>query len=238
MEFLVTSLREVDWASFRINFFLLVEPGVMEGAGLAPRRRKLPAEKERGLQARVVEAFPNVGVRVRPLLERVASTLGRIALAVRLLGFTILTGIAILAGAVAASSMRRGGEPRCSRRSASPAAAALLFSVEFGLLGLVAGLLGGLGALLLSWSSSPSGSTWASPTWRPSRGGARHGGPRDPRRPRVQRGPSARRRWPRYDADARPRRGRGRRGRARTRRPPSVRGAAPGEAGATAAPRE
>ena len=155
MEFLVTSLREVDWASFRINFFLLVEPGVMEGApGWRLAAAKLPAEKERGLQARVVEAFPNVGVlRVRPLLERVASTLGRIALAVRLLGgFTILTGIAILAGAVAASSMRRGGEAALLKAlGLTRRGVALLFSVEFGLLGLVAGLLGGLGALLLSW---------------------------------------------------------------------------------------
>lgn len=155
MEFLVTSLREVDWASFRINFFLLVEPGVMEGApGWRLAAANLPAEKERGLQARVVEAFPNVGVlRVRPLLERVASTLGRIALAVRLLGgFTILTGIAILAGAVAASSMRRGGEAALLKAlGLTRRGVALLFSVEFGLLGLVAGLLGGLGALLLSW---------------------------------------------------------------------------------------
>ena len=102
----------------------------------------------------MVEAFPNVGVlRVRPLLERVASTLGRIALAVRLLGgFTILTGIAILAGAVAASSMRRGGEAALLKAlGLTRRGVALLFSVESGLLGLVARLLGGLGALLLSW---------------------------------------------------------------------------------------
>lgn len=155
MEFLVTSLREVDWASFRINFFLLVEPGVMDGApGWRLAAAKLPAGRERGLQARVVEAFPNVSVlRIRPLLERVAATLHRIALAVRLLGgFTILTGIAILAGAVAASSMRRGGEAALLKAlGLTRRGVALLFSVEFGLLGLMAGLLGGLGALLLSW---------------------------------------------------------------------------------------
>ena len=81
-----------------------------------------------------------------------ASTLGRIALAVRLLGgFTILTGIAILAGAVAASSMRRGGEAALLKAlGLTRRGVALLFSVEFGLLGLVAGL-PGVGALLLSW---------------------------------------------------------------------------------------
>lgn len=155
MSFTVTSLREVDWASFRINFFLLVEPGVMEDApGWRLAAAQLPAERERALQNKVVEAYPNVSVlRLRPLLERVAGTLGRIAFAVRLLGgFTILTGIAILAGAVAASSLRRGGEAALLKAlGLTRRGVALLFSVEFGLLGLVAGLLGGVGALLLSW---------------------------------------------------------------------------------------
>ena len=155
MTFTVTSLREVDWASFQINFFLLVEPGVMEDApGWRLAAARVPEDREASLQTRVVKAFPNVGVlRIRPLLERVAETLGRIAFAVRMLGgFTILTGIAILAGAIAASSLRRGGEAALLKAlGITGRGVALLFTVEFGLLGLVAGLLGGLGALILSW---------------------------------------------------------------------------------------
>lgn len=156
MEFTVTSLREVDWASFRINFFLLVEPGVMEDApGWRLAAARVPPENELALQARVVEAHPNVGVlRIRPLLERVAETLGKIALAVRLLGgFTVLVGIAILAGAVAASSSRRAGEAALLKAlGVTRGGVAGLFAVEFGLLGLLAGLLGGLGALGMSWT--------------------------------------------------------------------------------------
>jgi len=156
MEFTVTSLREVDWASFRINFFLLVEPGVMEDApGWRLAAARVPPENELALQARVVEAHPNVGVlRIRPLLERVAETLGKIALAVRLLGgFTVLVGIAILAGAVAASSSRRASEAALLKAlGVTRRGVAGLFAVEFGLLGLVAGLLGGVGALAMSWT--------------------------------------------------------------------------------------
>ncbi len=48
--------------------------------------------------------------------------------------------------------MRRGGEAALLKAlGVTRRGVALLFSVEFGLLGLVAGLLGGLGALLLSW---------------------------------------------------------------------------------------
>lgn len=156
MTFLITSVREVDWASFRINFFLLVEPGTMQdelGWRLAAAR--IEPEREAALQSRIVEQFPNVGVlRIRPLLEKVAATLGRIALAVRLLGgFTVLVGIAILAGAVAATSLKRGGEAALLKSlGLTRRGVAALFAIEYGLLGLVAGAFGGIGALLLSWA--------------------------------------------------------------------------------------
>ncbi|MGK0481820.1 MAG: putative ABC transport system permease protein [Planctomycetota bacterium] len=156
MTFTITSLREVDWASFRINFFLLVEPGVMEGApGWRLAAGRIAPEREGALQASVVERYPNISVlRIRPLLEKIAGTLGRIALAVRLLGgFTVLVGIAILAGAVAATSLKRGGEAALLKSMGlTRRGVASLFAVEYGLLGLVAGAFGGLGALLLSWA--------------------------------------------------------------------------------------
>ncbi|QDV09437.1 macrolide transporter ATP-binding /permease protein [Planctomycetes bacterium Poly30] len=156
MTFKITSLREVDWASFRINFFLLVEPGMMEDApGWRLAAGRIDPEREGALQAAVVQRYPNVSVlRIRPLLEKVASTLGRIALAVRLLGgFTVLVGIAILAGAVAATSLKRGGEAALLKSMGmTRRGVASLFAVEYGLLGLVSGAFGGLGALLLSWA--------------------------------------------------------------------------------------
>lgn len=156
MKFTVTSLRAVDWGSFRINFFILVEPGPMEGApGWRLAAAKIPRERETALQARVVDAYPNVSVlRIRPMMERIAASLGRIATAVRLLGgFTVLTGIAILAGAVAASSLRRSAEAALLKTlGVTRRGVALLFAVEYGLLGLVAGLFGGIGALLMAWA--------------------------------------------------------------------------------------
>ncbi|MEM1451877.1 MAG: FtsX-like permease family protein [Planctomycetota bacterium] len=156
IELRVTSLRDVDWASFRINFFLLAEPGALRGApGWRLAAAKVDPSREDSLQSRVVEAYPNVSVlRIRPLMERVAATLGRIATAVRLLGaFTVLVGIAILAGAIAASSLKRGAEAALLKTlGVTRRGVALLFAVEYGLLGLVAGLVGGLGALALAWA--------------------------------------------------------------------------------------
>jgi len=128
----------------------------MEGApGWRLAAAKLPRERESALQARVVDAYPNISVlRIRPMMERIAASLGRIATAVRLLGgFTVLTGIAILAGAVAASSLRRSTEAALLKTlGVTRRGVALLFAVEYGLLGLVAGLFGGIGALLLAWA--------------------------------------------------------------------------------------
>ena len=156
-------------------------------AGASPPRAS--CREERGLQARVVEAFLNVGVlRVRPLLERVASMLGRIALAVRLLGgFTILTGIAILAGAVAASSMRRGGG-RAARRWPTAAASRCCSRWSSAWWGWWRGSSAGSARCCSPGSSSPSASTWrACPAGGGPGCGPRHGGSRGPRRPRGQR---------------------------------------------------
>ena len=50
-------------------------------------------------------------LRVRPILEKVADVLARLAFGVRALGsFTILTGLVILAGAVATTALRRARE--------------------------------------------------------------------------------------------------------------------------------
>ena len=154
-EFLVTSLRDVEWRSFGINFFLVIEPGVLEGAPhfrLATAR--LEEVEEDPLQNALVAAFPNVTLlRLRPILTKIAAFLERLALGIRgLAGFTILAGVAILAGAVSSTQVRRRKEAALWKTlGVSRAGVVALFSVEFALTGAVAGLLGGLGAYALSW---------------------------------------------------------------------------------------
>ena len=154
-ELLVSSLRSVEWESFDINFFVVVEPGVLDDAPqmlLAAARIEPAAEDP--IQDRLVESFPNVTMlRVRPIIEKVATLLGRIALGVRFLGgFTILAGIAILAGSVGATQFRRAREVALLKTLGVTRRGVLqLFAMEFALSGCVAGALGGLGAYVLSW---------------------------------------------------------------------------------------
>jgi putative ABC transport system permease protein len=156
LELRVTSLRTVQWESFGINFFLIVEPGVLEEAPhfrLATGRFDSIAD-ETSLQNELAATYPNVTLlRVRPILEKVAAVLARIALAVRSLGFfTILTGLVILAGSVGANALRRAREAALLKTlGVTRAGVTLLFAVEYALTGLVAGTIGAVGALALGW---------------------------------------------------------------------------------------
>jgi putative ABC transport system permease protein len=157
VELVVTSLRAVDWASFAINFFLVVEPGVLEEAPhqvLAAARLE-PPEAELDLQNRVAEEFPNVTLlRVRPILEKLAGVLDRAAFGVRALGaFTVLTGLVILAGAVGATALRRAREAALLKTlGVTRGGVTRLFAAEYALIGLIAGAIGAAGALALAFA--------------------------------------------------------------------------------------
>jgi len=157
VELKVTSLRDVDWQSFSINFFLVVEPGVLEDAPhfrIAAARLD-PAEAEYALQNELSQDFPNVTLmRVRPILEKIAGVLERLALGVRALGaFTILTGLVILAGAVATTALHRRREAALLKTlGVTRGGVTRLFAVEYALCGLIAGVIGAAGALVLTWA--------------------------------------------------------------------------------------
>jgi putative ABC transport system permease protein len=170
LELTVTSLRTVDWKSFGINFFLVVEPGVLDKS---PQMRvaaaRLAAGREQALQDRLAAEVPNVTMlKVREIVERVAHLLERLGLAIRILGgFAITAGIAILAGAVGATASRRGREVALLKTlGATRRGVVGIFAVEFALIGLVAGIIGTVGGGVLAWVVLTRGMeiTWA---WRP-----------------------------------------------------------------------
>ncbi len=164
----VTSLRSVDWRTFGINFFLVVEPGVLEQA---PQYRLAAAELPRGREQRVQDLlaarYPNITlIQIRAVLEKIVSVLDRIGLGIRFLGgFTVLAGVAILGGAVAAGSSRRGREVALLKTlGMTRRGVATAHAVEYALIGLVAGAIGAAGGALLAWRVLAEGFELA---WRP-----------------------------------------------------------------------
>ncbi len=151
----VTSLRHVEWRTFDINFFLLVEPGRLEQAPhVFVATARFPSGTEQRIQDQVVARYPNITVvRVGEVLEKVAGVIRRIGLAVRFLGgFTAGAGLAILAGAIGATAARRGREVALLKTlGMTRGGVGVAYAVEYGVLGAVAGLLGGAFGTLLSW---------------------------------------------------------------------------------------
>ncbi len=107
----VASLREVDWARFEPNFFVVFEPGALEGAPhtLVTLTRIERPEDRGAFQRRLAERAPNVTTLdlsvVQEALERLVD---RVILAIRFMaGFTLATGTLVLVGALATSRFQR-----------------------------------------------------------------------------------------------------------------------------------
>ena len=171
IELLVSSIRTVEWERFSINFFLVVEPGVLDEA---PRFRiasaRLAEDAEMPVQDRLAAAYPNVTMlRIREMLEKVVAILAQVGLGVRLLGaFTVLAGIAILAGAISAGVVRRGHQVALYKTlGMTRAQVMVVFAVEYAMVGLVAGAIGTVGGVALAWMVTRFGFeiAWA---WTPA----------------------------------------------------------------------
>jgi putative ABC transport system permease protein len=145
----------VDWQTFSTNFMVLFSPGALEGAPhtfLATAR--VPAGAEQAVQNAVAAALPNVtAVAVRDIVQRVDAVLERIAFAVRTIaGLAIGVGLAVMAGALAASRYQRLVESVIFRTlGATRGAVARMFAVEYACLGVAAGVGGSLLAAVLAW---------------------------------------------------------------------------------------
>lgn len=153
-ELVVTSIRHVDWESFGINFYLVVEPGVLDDAPQSRLAAVRLASGEEEARARIAQAYPNVTfIQIRDVLDRLLALLERLAWGVRLLGsFTVFAGIAILAGAVSASSLRRSREVALLKTLGMTRLGVLAaFATEYSLLGAVAAVIGCGGGSLLAW---------------------------------------------------------------------------------------
>ena len=152
----VASLRDIQWMRLGLNFVLVASPGLL---GQAPHTEiatvHVARDQEGGLLARVSDALPNVtGIAVRGVLAEVAGLLDQIAAALAATGaVTLLAGALVLVSAVAAGQRRRVRQAVILKTlGATRAQIRAAWMVEFGALGLTAGLLAaGVGGLA-SWA--------------------------------------------------------------------------------------
>jgi putative ABC transport system permease protein len=145
----IGSLRKVDWTSFRVNFFLLLDPAharALPHSWLASWY--LPPGNAPALAA-FNRSYGNLSlIDVNALLNRVRGIIARVTAAVRwVLGFSLLAGALVLAAALASSAAERRREAALLRTlGASSVQLRAAAAAEFALLGLIAGLTAALGA--------------------------------------------------------------------------------------------
>jgi putative ABC transport system permease protein len=114
-----------------------------------------PEGTEGAVQDRVTAAFPNVTLlQIREILEKIVTIIRAIPDGVRFVGtFTVLAGVAILAGAVSAGAARRRREVALLKTLGTTRGGVVaIYSVEYALIGVVAGAIGSVGGAVLSWA--------------------------------------------------------------------------------------
>jgi len=143
----VTSLRAVAWDSFNVNFFVVGTPALARELPVAYLSSLyLDSDSER-LTLELADAFPAVSVLdVRPILAQVREIMERGALAVEMVFLFTLIAAALVTFAAAQVSRDERAREVAVMRTLGASRRRLLVAVlaEFGLLGLIGGLLAAL----------------------------------------------------------------------------------------------
>ncbi len=157
----VTSVRRVDWRDSRSGGFMFVfRPGVLDSAPqmfIAPLRGPDGTEARARFQHGLVTAFPNVSViDFREILMTIQDVMSKVTLAITVVGaLVLLSGALILVGAVAMTKFQRVYEAAVFKTlGANTRTIARMLLFEYGVLGLLAGTVGSLGAVVLTWGVS------------------------------------------------------------------------------------
>jgi len=150
----VASIREVQWDSFRPNFFVVFSPGVLERVAGTLITSVHVAPGQRPALVDLVRRFPEVTIiDLDALLAQVREVMGKASLAVQYVFlFTLAAGLMVLLAAVQATRDERRFESAMLRTLG--ASRAIVFeglAAEFGVLGLLAGLLASIGATIAAF---------------------------------------------------------------------------------------
>ncbi|MCO5115822.1 MAG: ABC transporter permease, partial [Burkholderiaceae bacterium] len=165
----ITSLRKVDWASMRVNFFVMFPradmpelPVTYIAAYRAPARA--------GFDNALVRQFPNItNVDTAQSIAQVQRVLDQVIGAVQFLfGFTLAAGLLVLLAAVGATREERAREFAIMRAvGASGQLLRQLQRAELAGVGLLAGLLASVAAMGMGWALARQvfDFSWAPPPW-------------------------------------------------------------------------
>jgi len=157
----VTSIRNVEWREARNGGFMFVfRPGPFDTAPqtfVSPLRGPSTPDERARFQHDLVTAFPNISViDFREVFETIRDIMSKVTFAITVVGALVLfSGVLILIGAVAMTKFQRVYEAAVFKTlGANTRTIARMLLFEYGVLGSLAGLVGSLGAIVLTWGVS------------------------------------------------------------------------------------
>ncbi len=156
----VANIRKLDLRNTRTAFVFVFKPGVLESApqsfAATVLKRIGPTERQR-LQREAIGQFPNIQIfDVADIVATVQKLVNNFVLAISFVGtFVILSGILILIGSIALTKSQRIYENAILKTLGTRRLSlASILVAEYGLLGLIAGLIGAVFSGALSYAVS------------------------------------------------------------------------------------
>ncbi|MGZ9107110.1 MAG: ABC transporter permease [Rhodoplanes sp.] len=152
----IASLREIEWRAVPFDFALILAPGTLEGAPhthIAAVYADPAAEPM--LDKAIADRFSNItSIQTREALEAVNQILVRVGWGVRAAAaVSVLAGILVLTGAIAADRRRRQYEAVLFKvLGATRARIAGIYLIEFAALGLVTAVIAAALAAAVAWA--------------------------------------------------------------------------------------
>jgi putative ABC transport system permease protein len=150
----VASLRKVEWDSFRVNFFVVAPPGVLESHPASYVTSFHLAPDRSALMDRLVQRFPNfLVIDVAAVLSQVQRIMDQVVKAVEFVFlFGLLAGMAVLFAAISATHDERVFDAAIMRTVGATGRQMLsAHAAEFAAIGALSGLLAAIGASLSGW---------------------------------------------------------------------------------------
>ncbi len=141
----IVNFRHVDFSNGNQNFILILSPGIIDHAphSFLATVRVDPKDEEPMYRA-VTDKFPGIStVRVKDAIAQVNGLLQQLSEGVRAASLlTILAGLLVLAGAIAAGQRARLYDSTVMKvLGATRAQIALVYAIEYGFIGLATGLI-------------------------------------------------------------------------------------------------
>ncbi len=150
----VTSVRQVDWGSFKPNFFFVLPPGYLGDVPATLITSFYLAEDTKHLTLDLVQDFPNITVLdIAAIITQIRDIIARVTVAVEfIMLFTLAAGILVIFASIHATQDERKRENALLRTfGADRGMIRRALIAEFASLGLVAGIVAGFGASLVAY---------------------------------------------------------------------------------------